>query len=144
MNVEEFLSTQGLNEDKKLYELKKLLIEEVLYVGIYYKDKKNTHVNKALEHALKELNNHIRTLEDYYVVESKVETPNHYQGNKDVISFLEDFFSPNGYVESLVFNIVKYTTRLGRKDDEAKEVEKIRVYFTRMSNYIKTGDSLIG
>uniref|UniRef100_A0AB39C824 Nucleotide kinase n=1 Tax=Staphylococcus phage UHP46 TaxID=3234966 RepID=A0AB39C824_9CAUD len=81
-------------------------------------------------------------LERYYNVESKIETPTHYTGSQDVISFLEDRIPAIGFVSSMIFNIVKYTVRLGRKDDEAKEVEKIRIYFTRMKNYMKNGDSL--
>ena len=42
----------------------------------------------------------------------------------------------------MVFNIVKYTTRLGRKDEEAKEISKIKNYYLRLHNFFLTGDSL--
>ena len=88
------------------------------------------------------LDTNIYMLERYYNVTPKIETPTHYAGSQDVISFLEDRMLPEEFVSSMIFNIVKYTVRLGRKDDEAKEVEKIRIYFTRMKNYIETGYSL--
>lgn len=88
------------------------------------------------------LDTNIRMLERYYNVTPKIETPTHYAGSQDVISFLEDRMLPTEFVSSMIFNIVKYTVRLGRKDDEAKEVEKIRIYFTRMKNFIENGNSL--
>lgn len=88
------------------------------------------------------LDTNINLLERYYNVTPKIETPTHYAGSQDVISFLEDRMLPTEFVSSMIFNIVKYTVRLGRKDDEAKEVEKIRIYFTRMKNFIENGNSL--
>ena len=104
---------------------------------------KNVPPTEAQIHnSLIALDTNIRMLEKYYGVESKIETPTHYAGSQDVISFLEDRMLPEEFVSSMIFNIVKYTVRLGRKDDEAKEVEKIRIYFTRMKNFIENGDSL--
>lgn len=92
--------------------------------------------------SLTALDTNIHMLERYYNVTPKIETPTHYAGSQDVISFLEDRMLNSEFVSSMIFNIVKYTVRLGRKDDEAKEVEKIRIYFTRMKNFIENGNSL--
>uniref|UniRef100_A0AAU8GVR7 Nucleotide kinase n=1 Tax=Mammaliicoccus phage MSShimriz1 TaxID=3230127 RepID=A0AAU8GVR7_9VIRU len=96
----------------------------------------------SFSNSLIALDTNIKMLERYYDVTPNIKTPNHYAGSQDVISFLEDRMLNAEFVCSMIFNIVKYTVRLGRKDDEAKEVEKIRIYFTRMKNFIENGNSL--
>lgn len=75
----------------------------------------------------------ISKLEEMYDVEVQVSIPDHYAGNvKDVISFTEDHFTTGEFVGAMAFNIIKYTTRLGRKDDKKTEIIKIRNYYERL------------
>ena len=75
----------------------------------------------------------ISKLEEIYGVEVQVSIPDHYAGNvKDVISFTEDHFTTGEFVGAMAFNIIKYTTRLGRKDDKKTEIIKIRNYYERL------------
>ena len=55
------------------------------------------------------LDTNIYMLERYYNVTPKIETPTHYAGSQDVISFLEDRMLPEEFVSSMIFNIVNNT-----------------------------------
>lgn len=135
MNAKEFMQTQE-QTNEYLDKLKITIIEDSLSVSKEWSNDCND-----LDYTLRSLKESIGLLEDYYGIKSQVDLPNHYKGQKDVISFLEEHFSYDGFVDSLIFNIVKYTTRLGRKDQEEKEVQKIKTYFVRLERNIKYGDS---
>lgn len=143
LSTEEFIKSQ----EKELTDITPFKInivsscEKILEQGQDISYNELTHVAQ-LNNSLVALDTNISMLERYYSVTPNIETPSHYAGSQDVISFLEDRMLPPEFVTSMIFNIVKYTVRLGRKDDESKEVEKIRIYFTRMNNYIKNEDSL--
>lgn len=135
MNAKEFMQTQE-QTNEYLDKLKITIIEDALSVSKEWSNDCND-----LDYTLRSLKESIELLEDYYNIKSQVDLPNHYKGQKDVIAFLEEHFSYDGFVDSLIFNIVKYTTRLGRKDQEEKEVQKIKTYFVRLECHIKYGDS---
>lgn len=135
MNAKEFMQTQE-QTNEYLDKLKITIIEDALSVS-----KEWTTDCNDLDYTLRSLKESVGLLEDYYDIKSQVNLPNHYKGQKDVIAFLEEHFSYDGFVDSLIFNIVKYTTRLGRKDQEEKEVQKIKTYFVRLERHIKYGDS---
>ncbi|UVD42680.1 hypothetical protein [Staphylococcus phage vB_SauM-V1SA22] len=134
MDTREFIDSQiGNNKEAtELKELKISIIEASLDV---------THSLDDTLYYAKKLMKNVEQLELYYNVNSTTNTPNHYKGKKDVISFLEEYFYINGFIDCMLFNIVKYTTRLGRKDDERKEVEKIKTYTERLLNFIEYGNS---
>lgn len=84
------------------------------------------------------------TDEDYFDIvksedcENNTDTPAHYKGKDgiDVIEFLRQQMTPQEFKGFMTGNIIKYATRLGRKDDEMKEVEKIEVYAKRLKEVL--------
>ena len=76
------------------------------------------------------------TNEDYFdkLPISFKRTPKHYAGtdNVDVIEFTRQQFTNDEWVAAMKFNIIKYATRLGRKDDMNKEIDKIIDYAQRL------------
>lgn len=130
LNTNEFLKGQ-----KEYIKVKEDVINNAINVknDVYLFNK---HSEQVLEY-LKESINHMFV---YYSVDNEKPTiPNYYNGNKDVIQFLqEDVFTKEEFVASMVFNIVKYTTRLGRKTkDTISDLNKIYNYYTRLKEGIK-------
>ncbi|UXR29854.1 DUF3310 domain-containing protein [Staphylococcus simulans] len=58
--------------------------------------------------------------------------PEHYSGQTDVIEFTRQQFTQDEWIASMKFNIIKYATRLGRKDALDKELDKIIDYAQRL------------
>ncbi|WP_057510423.1 DUF3310 domain-containing protein [Staphylococcus simulans] len=60
--------------------------------------------------------------------------PEHYQGTGDidVIEFCRQHFTPEEFRGAMKFNLIKYPTRLGRKDALDKELDKIIDYAERL------------
>lgn len=58
--------------------------------------------------------------------------PEHYSGQTDVIEFTRQQFTKDEWIASMKFNIIKYATRLGRKDALDKELDKIIDYDQRL------------
>lgn len=58
--------------------------------------------------------------------------PEHYSGQTDVIEFTRQHFTKDEWIASMKFNIIKYATRLGRKDALDKELDKIIDYAQRL------------
>ncbi|WMM09734.1 DUF3310 domain-containing protein [Staphylococcus simulans] len=58
--------------------------------------------------------------------------PAHYSGQIDVIEFTRQQFTKDEWIASMKFNIIKYATRLGRKDALDKELDKIIDYAQRL------------
>lgn len=58
--------------------------------------------------------------------------PAHYSGQTDVIEFTRQQFTKDEWIASMKFNIIKYATRLGRKDALDKELDKIIDYAQRL------------
>lgn len=57
-----------------------------------------------------------------------IKTPSHYSGKMDVIDFHKQTLEPNTFVHVMLFNALKYVTRLGKKDEDIKELKKIYHY----------------
>lgn len=66
------------------------------------------------------------------------DVPCHYQGADgiDVIEFCRQQFTNEELVGALKFNIIKYATRIGRKNQDVEDVEKIGVYQRRLSEVL--------
>lgn len=66
----------------------------------------------------------------------KVEVPSHYAGNQDVIDYFAEQVPVGNYISTMKFNVLKYTTRLGKKDGIEKEAEKIYHYLSRIAKVV--------
>lgn len=66
--------------------------------------------------------------EDYEYVDH----PPHYQGRIEVIDYLEDKLTQEEYSGFLKGNILKYVSRLGRKEDDKADAEKAMWYLARL------------
>lgn len=66
------------------------------------------------------------------------DVPCHYQGadGSDVIEFCRQQFTHEELVGALKFNIIKYATRLGRKENDLEDLNKIGVYQRRLSEVL--------
>ena len=64
--------------------------------------------------------------------------PSHYEGTDgvDVIEFCRQQFTNEELIGALKFNIIKYATRLGRKNQDVEDAEKIGVYQRRLSEVL--------
>lgn len=130
MEVKEFLETQG-NDEKDIKKAKECVLENAIYVN-----QDTSLFEEPSEQVLNHLGTSIVELCNVFgctVRKEDVSIPKHYNGNKDVIQYLqEDVFSKEQFVGSMIFNIVKYTTRLGRKDNNYKELLKVYTYYVRL------------
>lgn len=63
---------------------------------------------------------------DYYLSEN---------GN-DLITDIHNF-SPIQAIDFCYWNFMKYYRRLGKKDNRARELEKMQTYFMRYRNYVE-------
>ena len=130
MDTKEFLETQG-KDKQELKEIKREVLDNAFYVtqDINLFDEPSEQVLDYLGAAILDLSNYF----GYTITKEDISIPSHYNGEVDVIQFLqEEYFTREQFVGSMVFNIVKYTTRLGRKDDTYKELVKIFTYFVRL------------
>lgn len=66
--------------------------------------------------------------EDSTNLNKNTHTPDHYNASVDVIDFFKMHFGEEDMKKVHLFNIIKYATRFGKKDDELKEVNKIIHY----------------
>lgn len=65
------------------------------------------------------------------------DVPTHYQADVDVIEFCRQHFTDEEFKGAMKFNLIKYPTRLGRKDDVVKELDKIIDYAQRYKEVLK-------
>ncbi|WP_426392495.1 DUF3310 domain-containing protein [Mammaliicoccus sciuri] len=65
------------------------------------------------------------------------DVPNHYQADIDVIEFCRQHFTDEEFKGAMKFNLIKYPTRLGRKDDMVKELDKIIDYAQRYKEVLE-------
>ncbi|WP_436881751.1 DUF3310 domain-containing protein [Mammaliicoccus sciuri] len=63
--------------------------------------------------------------------------PNHYKADIDVIEFCRQHFTDEEFKGAMKFNLIKYPTRLGRKDDMVKELDKIIDYAQRYKEVLE-------
>lgn len=130
MDVKEFLESQG-KDNESIKKAKQNVLDNAISVN-----QDISLFKEPSEQVLNYLGTSIVELCNVFgctINEEDVSIPEHYSGNKDVIQYLqEDVFSKEQFLGSMIFNIVKYTTRLGRKDDNYKELLKVFTYYTRL------------
>lgn len=130
MNTKEFLESQG-KDTQELKQAKKDVIDNALSVNedILLFDEPSEQVLDFLGQSIIEL----CSIFEHTVTNDDVSIPSHYEGSKDVIQYLnEDVFTREQFLGSMIFNIIKYTTRLGRKDDNYSELLKVFTYYVRL------------
>ncbi len=67
------------------------------------------------------------------------DVPTHYKADIDVIEFCRQHFTDEEFKGAMKFNLIKYPTRLGRKDDIVKELDKIINYAQRYKEVLESG-----
>ncbi len=67
------------------------------------------------------------------------DVPSHYKADIDVIEFCRQHFTDEEFKGAMKFNLIKYPTRLGRKDDMVKELDKIIDYAQRYKEVLENG-----
>lgn len=67
------------------------------------------------------------------------DVPTHYKADIDVIEFCRQHFTDEEFKGAMKFNLIKYPTRLGRKDDMVKELDKIIDYAQRYKEVLENG-----
>lgn len=65
------------------------------------------------------------------------DVPTHYKADVDVIEFCRQHFTDEEFKGAMKFNLIKYPTRLGRKDEMVKELDKIIDYAQRYKEVLK-------
>ncbi|MES5812474.1 DUF3310 domain-containing protein [Mammaliicoccus sciuri] len=65
------------------------------------------------------------------------DVPTHYKADIDVIEFCRQHFTDEEFKGAMKFNLIKYPTRLGRKDDKVKELDKIIDYAQRYKEVLE-------
>lgn len=65
------------------------------------------------------------------------DVPTHYKADIDVIEFCRQHFTDEEFKGAMKFNLIKYPTRLGRKDDMIKELDKIIDYAQRYKEVLE-------
>lgn len=73
------------------------------------------------------------------VIQRINDVPTHYQADIDVIEFCRQHFTDEEFKGAMKFNIIKYGTRLGRKDNVVKELDKIIDYAERYKEVLESG-----
>lgn len=67
------------------------------------------------------------------------DVPTHYKADIDMIEFCRQHFTDEEFKGAMKFNLIKYPTRLGRKDDMVKELDKIIDYAQRYKEVLENG-----
>lgn len=67
------------------------------------------------------------------------DVPDHYKADIDVIEFCRQHFTDEEFKGAMKFNLIKYPTCLGRKDDMVKELDKIIDYAQRYKEVLESG-----
>ncbi|MEB6231423.1 DUF3310 domain-containing protein [Mammaliicoccus sciuri] len=92
----------------------------------------NTSSTKFIEKAIKDNLNRIEEI-------MYNDVPDHYKADIDVIEFCRQHFTDEEFKGAMKFNLIKYPTRLGRKDDIVKELDKIIDYAQRYKEVLEGG-----
>lgn len=61
-----------------------------------------------------------------------VDHPPHYQGKVEVIDYIQDKLSHDEYIGFLKGNVLKYVSRLGRKESDKDDTKKAMWYLVRL------------
>lgn len=80
------------------------------------------------------------TKENGSITKKNTSTPNHYNAKVDVIDFFKMHFGEEDMKKVHLFNIIKYATRFGKKDEELKEVNKIIHYAEMLKEIVESED----
>lgn len=136
MDSKKFM-TQQPKTNAELDAIKVSILEQCDSVDLAFQsmiyNKGNSISLSFLMDSVKDLDAQIDKLEEYFGVEKTNYKPDHYKGEQiDVIEYTRLSFTPEQFYSIMLFNIIKYSVRLGRKDEEKKEINKIRSYFIRM------------
>ena len=68
------------------------------------------------------------------MTEDMVKHPAHYMnGKKELIDIMHELLTPEEFTGAMKFNIIKYTDRVGLKDDPEQELDKAINY----TDYLK-------
>lgn len=65
------------------------------------------------------------------------DVPTYYKADIDVIEFCRQHLTDEEFKGAMKFNLIKYPTRLGRKDDMVKELDKIIDYAQRYKEVLE-------
>ncbi|MDW8564684.1 DUF3310 domain-containing protein [Staphylococcus shinii] len=84
---------------------------------------------------VKQIDDMIQENKEY--VENARNTPSHYSGDIDFIEYFAGQSTPEELRGAMKFTIGKYATRLGRKDEEIKELDKIIDFATRYKEILE-------
>lgn len=128
LEVKQFLKEQGITINNDLIQV------DLIYYALKVYESVDSYSMRELY--LKSLRMTMDTALDIMNIQPTVFTPKHYTGKEDVISFLGNRMSDEAFTASMVFNIVKYTTRVGRKDSVKSELTKIHHYVTRLEEHL--------
>ena len=80
----------------------------------------------------------IQRPEEHVPDEDVIFEPSHYHaGGIDVIGFCEKQFTEEEFRGALKFNVLKYATRLGKKDDDVKDAQKCARYAELLKEYVE-------
>ncbi|WP_204206041.1 DUF3310 domain-containing protein [Mammaliicoccus sciuri] len=90
----------------------------------------NTSSTKFIEKAIKDNLNRIEEIMNNDV-------PTYYKADIDVIEFCRQHFTDEEFKGAMKFNLIKYPTRLGRKGEMVKELDKIIDYAQRYKEVLK-------
>ena len=77
------------------------------------------------------------TIKDEKSIKLKMTTPKHYNAEVDVIEFFTMHFGEEAMKQVHLFNIIKYATRFGKKDEELNEVNKIIHYAEMLKEIVE-------
>ncbi|MEB8101031.1 DUF3310 domain-containing protein [Staphylococcus xylosus] len=95
------------------------------------KARRPSNASKWIEKAIEDSEEYINKVKSNDLQQRKRNAPSHYEGEVD---FLDYFFmqaTPDEMRGAMKFTMGRYATRLGRKDDEVKELDKIIDYSQR-------------
>lgn len=105
------------------YELLTMLTETIEKSDMGY-----TNINKIVGVFLNLVELYDTISDEEKVSITDIKTPSHYSGKVDVIGFHKQTLEPDTYIHVMLFNALKYVTRLGKKDEDIKELKKIYHY----------------
>lgn len=123
-------------------ELKTIVFDEFKGNAVFYLEDDNTwtwtdletyyHTNSSNYH-LWEIDTFMQTNvnndTDVKSDEDLVNHPSHYtSGSKEVIDIAHDALTEEEFTGAMKFNIIKYTLRVGKKDDPVQEMGKVANY----------------
>ena len=66
-----------------------------------------------------------------------VKHPAHYMnGQKELIDIMHELLTPEEFTGAMKFNIIKYTLRVGKKDEPQQEMDKVANYADYLGKHL--------